>query len=65
MTSLAVVQRECDLFVARTTVLTFNIQKHRIVYRPFLGGWEYLWMADLAAIPYRMLFMGKLNRVAL
>lgn len=61
MTSLAVVERECDLSVAGAAVSAFDIRKHREVDRAFRGTGEYFGVAEFTAVPNGMLLVREVN----
>ena len=59
MAAVTLVERERHFSMAGATVSAFDVGKHRIAYRPFLGRWKYFGMAELAAVPQGMLLVGK------
>lgn len=63
VTPLAVVERECDLSMAGTAVLAFDIRKHREVDRAFRGTGEDFGVAEFTAVPNGMLLVREANGV--
>ena len=57
MTASAAVERKSDFPVTGTAVSAFDIPKHRVVERAFLGSWKYVGVAHFTAIPDGMLLV--------